>query len=103
MKDSSGCISADRNYGNLPPNINPDMENIIFVSYDMVQDAREPDGDFCKPDARISDGNFCMPDGDYCEPDALEEGEDGVCSGMLLQKMAAHTYPATQGMQERGM
>lgn len=67
MKDSSGCISADRNYGNLPPNINPDMENIIFVSYDMVQDAREPDGD------------FCMPDGDYCEPDALEEGEDGVC------------------------
>ena len=35
MKDSSGCISADRNYGNLPPNINPDMENIIFVSYDM--------------------------------------------------------------------
>lgn len=79
MKDSSGCISADRNYGNLPPNINPDMENIIFVSYDMVQDAREPDGDFCKPDARISDGNFCMPDGDYCEPDALEEGEDGVC------------------------
>lgn len=79
MKDSSGCISADRNYGNLPPNINPDMENIIFVSYDMVQDAREPDGNFCKPDARISDGNFCMPDGDYCEPDALEEGEDGVC------------------------
>ncbi len=79
MKDSSGCISADRNYGNLPPNINPDMENIIFVSYDMVQDAREPDGDFCEPDARISDGNFCMPDGDFCEPDALEEGEDGVC------------------------
>ena len=79
MKDSSGCISADRNYGNLPPNINPDMENIIFVSYDMVQDAREPDGDFCKPDAGISEGNFCMPDGDYCEPDALEEGEDGVC------------------------
>lgn len=79
MKDSSGSIPADRNYGNLPPNINPDMENIIFVSYDMVQDAREPDGDFCEPDARISDGNFCMPDGDYCEPDALEEGEDGVC------------------------
>lgn len=67
MKDSSGCIPADRNSGNRTPNINPDMENIIFVSYDMVQDAREPDGD------------FCMPDGDYCEPDALEEGEDGVC------------------------
>ena len=65
MKDSSGCISADRNYGNLPPNINPDMENIIFVSYDMVQDARR----------------------------LWKE----------VQKEAAHTYPATQGMQERGM
>ncbi|MDE7116675.1 MAG: hypothetical protein K2O56_09665 [Muribaculaceae bacterium] len=59
MKDSSGCIPADRNSGNLNPNINPDMENIIFVSYDMVPDAREPDGD-------------------YCEPDVWEVGDDGV-------------------------
>lgn len=85
MKDSSGCISADRNSGNLPPNINPDMENIIFVSYDMVKDAREPDGDSREPDARISDGNFCMPDGDYCELDAREVGDDG----MWLRDVAA--------------
>ncbi len=102
MKDSSGCISADRNYGNLPPNINPDMENIIFVSYDMVQDAREPDGDFCEPDARISDGNFCMPDGDYCEPDALEEGEDGVCLRDIAAEEASPYLSGNPGNAGKG-
>ncbi len=102
MKDSSGCISADRNYGNLPPNINPDMENIIFVSYDMVQDAREPDGDFCMPDARISDGNFCMPDGDYCEPDALEEEEDDVCLRDIAAEEASPYLSGSSGNAGKG-
>ncbi len=102
MKDSSGCISADRNYGNLPPNINPDMENIIFVSYDMVQDAREPDGDFCEPDARISDGNFCMPDGDYCEPDALEEEEDDVCLRDIAAEEASPYLSGSSGNAGKG-